>query len=40
MGTSALGTALVAPFIEQGLPALGAVTAGILLAAVGVLRFK
>ncbi|HYX31531.1 MAG TPA: MFS transporter [Oligoflexus sp.] len=40
MGTSALGTALVAPFIEQGLPALGAVTAGILLAAVGILRWK
>jgi MFS family permease len=40
MGTSAVGTALVAPFIEYGLPALGAVTAAITVSAVLVLRWK
>jgi MFS family permease len=40
MGTSAVGTALVAPFIEHGLPALGAVTAAITVGALLVLRLK
>jgi MFS family permease len=40
MITSAVGTAVVAPFIEQGLPALGAVTALIAVGAVVMLRFK
>ncbi len=40
MGTSALGTALVAPFIDRGLPALGAVTAFITVAGLLILRLK
>jgi MFS family permease len=40
MGTSALGTALVAPFIEYGLLPLATVTAVILLGAVLILRRK
>jgi MFS family permease len=40
MVTSAVGTAVAAPFIEQGLPALGAVTATIALGGVLMLRLK
>ncbi len=40
MGTSALGTALVAPFIDRGLPALGAVTAFITVSGLLILRLK
>lgn len=40
MGTSAIGTALVAPFIERGLPPLGAVTALITIAGLLILRWK
>ncbi|WP_141732078.1 MFS transporter [Oligoflexus tunisiensis] len=40
MGTSAVGTALVAPFIQHGLPALGAVTAAIGVGALLIMRLK